>query len=177
MLLSVLLVVLSMLVMSCAGTPEVSDPSGLDISFRRLTAGDLVRYSVDKGLNPYYHDGLMLRPEETIVFRATVTTARPLGFELGRLYTYDENGVQVAEFFDRSRFLTFLERWTTDPSDYTRLVDEVKRSYIPYGELKLKPGKRDYILVLVGKRPLPKITSLRGLIFIDGSTVDVDYNL
>lgn len=136
-----------------------------------------MRYDIDKGLNPYHHGGFMPRPEEILVLGMTVRTGRSLGFELGRLHAYDKEGMQIAEYLDRESYLAFLERWTTEPSDFTRLRSEVRRTYLPFGEGNLKQGKRDYVLVLVGKRPLPEAVRLRGLAFIDGATKDIDFDL
>lgn len=163
---------------SCASAPDVVDPSGIDVTFREMKAGDLLRYSVDKGLNPYTNVGMLIRrPDDFLVLRVMMTTNRPLTFEIASLDAYDAGGQKIATFNDRRIFLEHLKKWTTDPADFTRLEGEVNRTYLPYGTLRFRSGKRGYILVLIGKHPMPQAVTLRGLAFIDNSTTDFEVTL
>jgi hypothetical protein len=158
-----------------AGQPD-------SVSVVLLSQKDLgVKFGSDPDKNPFLPQaGIILPPAyDYVVAKLGVVTALGTEVELLQAEVDDANNEVKARFYDRKSFTDLV---CSLGMSGTAQVAAKRRSvvdwyYLPSQSLSLKHGKHEYIMVFIGKHPLPDDLSAYISVMVDGEehefTLDV----
>ncbi len=157
----------------CATVPKVTDPSGVDISVKAMNLYSVRTYygtNATGDYNPFIpFGGLITRQDKDyVVLRIHIAAARDAVVSVNRILAEDASGARVAEWYTWPRFKRYIESWQYGGRQQQQLVDRAMRAYLPSNTVKVGPGTRNYVVVLIGNRPMPSPVTVVANISVDG---------
>ena len=122
--------------------------------------------------DPFYATGgaLISKTYDYVVVRLAVTTNENTKVEVLQSDVVDKNGKSKATLYDRQTFVDFATAPGQSQSDYYAEKRRIKiyRYYLPSSSFNVKPGQYEYLLVLLGKHPLPDDVNAYVLLQVNG---------
>lgn len=144
----------------CSTIPKISSPSGVDVSVVPLTTVQVRTYygtNAQGDPNPFIPPGGLLtrQTQDYVVVRIEIAAAKEAEITVGGMTAEDAAGKVVAEAFSWEQFKANLQSWYQPGRDSQIRYNRARNAYLPGKVMQLKPGRWDYIVVLVGKHPMP----------------------
>jgi hypothetical protein len=162
------------LVLGCASAPKVVDPNGVDVSLRFVTEAETTtRWDTEgQGMNPYMTPSSMfsINNDQFYVVEMTIAAARSAKVEVYAIKALDAEGAQIARFFDWTDFAAYIQSWKQDDQGGLSMARKANATYLKSLSFDMQPGRRSYIAVLIGKKPLVGKFRVEALVGVDEDT-------
>ena len=167
---------ISLILAGCASVPKVSNPSGVDVSLRALSEVQVEqRFGSIDGYDPYITPSTIVNanPDQYIVVELTIAAAKEARISVFSLVAKDADGRKFAHFFQWDDFAAYLDGWKEDAHAGQMLTAKAARDYLRNTDFDMKPGRRSYMAVLIGKKPLPKDFTIEVMYGVDDATSSI----
>jgi len=150
----------------CATVPKVTSPTGVDVSVSQMSPSTIRSYygiGVSGDLNPFIPAGGMLhkQKQDFIVLRISVASLRDADVTLDRATARDAQGNDVADLYTWRQFEALLKHDYFQGRDYQQVYSRARNAYMNPFDVSVRPGRSTYVVVLVGKHPLPFPVSVK----------------
>lgn len=168
---------LSLLAISCVSVPMVASPSGVDASLRAYSAAEVqLRFgTISAGNDPYVTPGTLLsnNPDQYVVVEIDIAAAREAKLSILQLVATTPDGKRVASFIPWDQFSAYTTSWQEDAHTGEMQLATAERTYLKTTDFVMKPGRRSYMAVLLGKTPFPKDFTIELTYGVDDTTSTV----
>jgi len=129
--------------------------------------------------NPFLTPKPLIRrkPVDFIVLRLKVLGATEL--ELLQADAVDEAGKIFASFYPKNKFVDLVKFYSRHEQDAMTKTNKIGWYYLPAQRMRVPSGSHSYILVLVGKPPLPEkvIARVRLLVANEEKSFEIPVNV
>jgi hypothetical protein len=159
---AVILLAAGLSITGCASAPAERSGSSPAISCRLLPKTDIWSYGPTYATNPFLAPSGLIKgtPDELAVLRIDLTL--PESARIGiQGSVQDSAGNTVARLLDLNELRTYWSDWgdRTDKSSRDRL-GMLERWCVPSLEFNAHGGRSQYVIVMMGKNPLPRPASV-----------------
>ena len=158
---------------SCASTKE-SGPLEDSVSVILPSLENLrAEFGRNYTTNPYLAPGgsFIATANDYIVLRITVVTQAGVAFKFLDAEAKDDKGKLFASYYNFRQFFDYVKGITLDVTGLGGLnnirIGTLEQSYLPADSMHIDHGKHSYIIVLLGKHPLPDDLTTTVLLSID----------
>jgi hypothetical protein len=157
-----------------AGRKE-SEPLADSASVILLSEKDLrAEFGWNYSTNPFIAPAGTVLPKawDFIVAKLDLVSESGVKVELLQAEADDKDGVARAWFYDRSTFADFAASVSPDDQSAQKRRNVVNWNYLPSKTLDLKRGSYGYILVFMGKHPIPDSLVANIRLMVNGEEKD-----
>ena len=168
----------TLLAVSCASQPaNASGKPGA--SCKVLSFGDLGTYGASFFSNPFMQPSSILSgtPEELVVLDLSLSLPDSATVDLDGSVKVP-TGEVVARVYSLSEMQDFWNGWGDKSSATSRTrIDTLTRYYAPSDHFMARKGNAEYIVVLMGKNPLPRPAMVELTVSLNAVTQSFTFSL
>ena len=110
-----------------------------------------------------------------IVLKLNFNTMGAVPLILQRAEVTDERGKAFASFMSREKFQEFAMNQSPEQANNTLKRNKIGWYYLPQTTITLDAGKHSYLIVMVGKHPIPDTATIH--IAVTLNNVDKDFDI
>lgn len=158
---------IALLSAGCASVPIGSEPQA---SCTLLSSMDAGTYGTNFFTNPFMKPSSLIRgtPDEFVVLDLTLRLPESATVNLEGSVTQD-SGDTVARMYTLKEMHTYWDGWgdNSDVTSRTR-IEALERYYAPSDQFQAHKGRSEYVVVLMGKNPLPRPATVEFSVSING---------
>jgi hypothetical protein len=163
---------------SCATTGKTKEPLSDSVSVVLLSENELIqKFGHDYDLNPFIAPNGTILPKnyDFIVAKLDISTVQGAHIELNRAEVIEKDKNRVkAVLYDRKTFAEYIANNSPSQMSMEKRVRVVNWWYIPSNSMNLKPGKYEYLLVFMGKHPVPDNLEAQVDLSVDSQEQEID---
>jgi len=164
----------SLVFVGCASVPTVSSPSGVDVSLQAISEIEAEQRfgTLNSGSDPYVTPGsfVNVNPDQYILVELNIAAAKEAKISIYSIVAHDTEGRELAHFFQWNDFVAYIDGWKEDAHTGQMQTAKAARDYLKVTDFDMKPGRRSYMAVLIGKKPLPKDFTIELIYGVDDAT-------
>ena len=158
----------SVFIASCVTAPPGAGTPG--VSCTLLSSLDLGSYGVNYTTNPFLPPTSLVKgtPDEFVALDLVLSLQDSATVNIDGAVR-SESGDQVARLNDLPQMRDYWSNWgdRTDKTSRTRL-DTLDRWCMPSTQFAAHKGRTEYVIVLIGKKPLPRPASVAVSVSLNG---------
>jgi hypothetical protein len=155
----VVIVIITFFAAACASGPQGTTP---EVSCALLSSWDLGSYGSSYVSNPFMAPTSLLKgaPDEFVPLGLTLSLPEAATVNIDASVR-NETGDVVARLYTLPEMEQYWSNWgdATDRTSRDRL-QTLDRWYIPGAQIAAHKGRTEYVMVLMGKKPLPRPASV-----------------
>jgi hypothetical protein len=145
-----------LVVAACATGPHAG--SGAPVSVTVLSSRDMGSYGPTYNSNPFIAPDAFIKgsPDEFVVLDVTLALPDSATVNIDAAVT-DEAGTTVARMYSLDDMRRYWSDWGDQSEKNSRTrIETLVRWYPPSSQFVAHKGGSEYIIVLIGKRPIPR---------------------
>jgi hypothetical protein len=98
---------------------------------------------------------IFVKPYDYIILQLTAVSAGGGSLEILQAEVQDAKGKVQATFYNKEKFADLAASLTYDPENIAERQNRISWYYLPSERMHINRGKSEYVMILVGKHPLP----------------------
>ncbi len=114
---------------------------------------------------------LIKKTKEFIVLELAITSDVPVNIEYGRVKAVSDQGTNLARFMDKPAMVEYWRDMGT-LEEFDKQTEVLERTYLPFLSFERKAGRRSYIMVLIGERPIPRPFNVEASFYVNGKAFE-----
>jgi hypothetical protein len=160
--------------LAAAGCTTAPGAAASPLTCKLLSPQEIGTFAPSRAVNPFVAHGSILQgtPDEFVVLEVDLSLSEPARVSTAASVE-DEAGTEVAGLWNRKQMHAYWDHLqdVTDRDDRIR-QDTLDRYYPPASEFAARRGQTTWILVLVGKNPLPRPATVKVSVSLNGAEAE-----
>jgi len=165
------LAVLAAVFMAAVGCATTGGAALAPVTCRLLSPAEVATYAPSRPINPFIAHGsfILKSPDEFVVLDLALNLPEQARVSVAASVN-DEVGTPVAALWTRTQMHMYWDHMQdiTDRDDRIR-QDTLDRYYPPASDFNARRGRTEWILVLVGKNPVPRPATVQVSVSLNGA--------